>query len=194
MFAGAQIGSVLGRIVVESAVMFRLVTTKLVPHGSRKQTIDAPSEDRTTQDLINMIKTVPRSKAAIVVETRAEKIERKLLAQKRRQERLIEQQKIAQQMEHLMERVISGRRRHFPVDGNVLQVLRETPLPKKDEIHLRQKIRSIVTKVNKDVDRSDIASVHPSLIEPTSSTSQIVFDVNLLDPLVFLLRTSTKKC
>lgn len=48
---------------------------------------------------------VPRSKAAIVVETRAEKIERKVLAQERRQERLIEQQKMAQHMENLMEKV-----------------------------------------------------------------------------------------
>lgn len=53
-----------------------------------------------------MMKAVPHTKTAIVVETRTEKHERKLLAQERRQERLIEQQKIVQQMEILMEKVI----------------------------------------------------------------------------------------
>jgi hypothetical protein len=48
---------------------------------------------------------IPRSKAGIVVENSAEKIERKTLAQERKHERLIEQQKLAQQMENLMEKV-----------------------------------------------------------------------------------------
>jgi hypothetical protein len=52
-----------------------------------------------------MANSVPRSRAAIVVESRAEKLERKALAQERRHERLIEQQKIAQHMENLMEKV-----------------------------------------------------------------------------------------
>lgn len=155
-----------------------LVTTKLVHHGQRKEIIDAPSEDRTTQDLINMIKSVPRSKAAIVVETRAEKVERKMLAQERRQERLIEQQKIAQHMEDLMEKVCSCWSHDSLRDIFFPQVLRETPLSKKEETNLRQKIKSIVSKVNKELDRSDVASIHPSLIEPTSSTSQIISDVN----------------
>ncbi len=49
---------------------------------------------------------VPRSKAAIVVETETEKVQRKVRAQERKHERIIEQQKIAQQMEDLMEKVI----------------------------------------------------------------------------------------
>lgn len=49
---------------------------------------------------------VPRSKAAIVVETETEKVQRKVCAQERKHERIIEQQKLAQQMEDLMEKVI----------------------------------------------------------------------------------------
>jgi len=52
-----------------------------------------------------MTRLVPRSKAAILVETRSEKLERKALAQERRHKRMIEQQQIAQQMEDLMEKV-----------------------------------------------------------------------------------------
>jgi hypothetical protein len=48
---------------------------------------------------------IPRAKAGIVVENSTEKIERKTLAQERKHERLIEQQKLAQQMENLMEKV-----------------------------------------------------------------------------------------
>lgn len=66
----------------------------------------AQSEERAAQALMDLAPTGPRSKAAIVVETRAEKIERKALAQERRQERLVEQQKIAQHMENLMEKVM----------------------------------------------------------------------------------------
>lgn len=128
-----------------------------------------------------MMKAVPHTKTAIVVETRTEKHERKLLAQERRQERLVEQQKIVQQMEILMEKVIHRMKNDIlklSLIKYVLQIVRETPLPKKDEMNLRQKIKSIVTKVNKDLDRSDISSLHPSLIEPTSSTSQMVSVVN----------------
>jgi hypothetical protein len=49
---------------------------------------------------------VPRSKAAIVVETEAEKLERKAFAQERKHERMVEQQKIARRMEDLMEKVV----------------------------------------------------------------------------------------
>jgi hypothetical protein len=49
--------------------------------------------------------SVPRSKAGIVVENSAEKLERKVLAQERKHQRLVEQQKLAQQMENLMEKV-----------------------------------------------------------------------------------------
>jgi hypothetical protein len=48
---------------------------------------------------------VPRPKAGIVVETLEEKIERKALAQERKHERYLEQQKLAQHMEDLMEKV-----------------------------------------------------------------------------------------
>jgi len=48
---------------------------------------------------------VPRSKAAIVVENQDEKLQRKVLAQQRKHERMVEQQKIAQHMEDLMEKV-----------------------------------------------------------------------------------------
>jgi hypothetical protein len=82
-----------------------LVTTKLVHRSQRQEIIDAQSDDRTRQDLINMIQSVPRSKAAIVIETRAERNERKVLAQKRLQERHVEQQRMVQQMEQLMEKV-----------------------------------------------------------------------------------------
>ena len=49
--------------------------------------------------------SVPRSKANIVVENSSDKLERKILAQERKQQRLIEQQKLAEQMENLMEKV-----------------------------------------------------------------------------------------
>ncbi|CAF0817014.1 unnamed protein product [Rotaria sordida] len=136
MFAGAQI-----------------VTTKLVPRGQQKQIIDAQDEDKTTQDLVNMTILVPRSKAAIVVETRAEKVERKVLAQERKHERIVEQQKIANHMENLMEKV-----------------LHETPLSKKDEDNLRNKIKTIMTKVNKESDKIDVTSLHSSIIEHSSSS------------------------
>ncbi|CAF4242778.1 unnamed protein product, partial [Rotaria sp. Silwood2] len=135
-------------------------TTKLVPHGQQKQIIDAQSEDKTAQDLVNMTILVPRSKAAIVVETRAEKVERKVLAQERKHERMVEQQKIAHHMENLMEKV-----------------LHETTLSKKDEDNLRSKIKTIMTKVNKESDKIDITSLHPSVIEhPSSSSSRIKLD------------------
>ncbi|CAF2899332.1 unnamed protein product [Rotaria sp. Silwood2] len=136
------------------------ITTKLVPHGQQKQIIDAQSEDKTAQDLVNMTILVPRSKAAIVVETRAEKVERKVLAQERKHERMVEQQKIAHHMENLMEKV-----------------LHETTLSKKDEDNLRSKIKTIMTKVNKESDKIDITSLHPSVIEhPSSSSSRIKLD------------------
>ncbi|CAF3339698.1 unnamed protein product [Rotaria sp. Silwood1] len=145
MFAGAQI-----------------VTTKLVPRGQQKPIIDAENEDKTTQDLVNMTILVPRSKAAIVVETRAEKIERKVLAQERKHERIVEQQKIAHHMENLMEKV-----------------LHETSLSKKDEDNLRSKIKTIMTKVNKESDKIDVTSLHPSITQRplSSSSSQTKSDV-----------------
>lgn len=48
---------------------------------------------------------IPQSKTAMIIENSTEKIERKILAQERKQERFIEQQKIAQRMENLMEKV-----------------------------------------------------------------------------------------
>ena len=74
--------------------------------SNRRALLAAQSEERAAQALMDMGQIGPRSKAGIVVETRAEKIERKVLAQERRQERLVEQKKIAQHMEHLMEKVM----------------------------------------------------------------------------------------
>jgi len=48
---------------------------------------------------------VPRSKAAIIVETQGEKVQRKVLVQERKHERILEQQKLAQHMEDLMKKV-----------------------------------------------------------------------------------------
>jgi hypothetical protein len=49
--------------------------------------------------------SVPRSKASIIAENSTDKLERKMLAQERKHQRFIEQQKLAQQMENLMEKV-----------------------------------------------------------------------------------------
>ncbi len=48
---------------------------------------------------------VPPSKAAIVVESQSEKVQRKVLVQERKHERIVEQQKLAQHMEDLMKKV-----------------------------------------------------------------------------------------
>jgi len=48
---------------------------------------------------------VPPSKAAIVVESQSEKVQRKVLAQERKHERIVEQQKLSQHMEDLMKKV-----------------------------------------------------------------------------------------
>lgn len=48
---------------------------------------------------------IPRTKGGIVAENAVEKFERKTLADERKHERNVEQQKIAQQMEHLMGKV-----------------------------------------------------------------------------------------
>jgi hypothetical protein len=162
-----------------------LVTTKLVHRNKRNELIDAQSDDKTTKDLVNMAILVPRSKAAIVVETRAEKVERKILAQERKQERLIEQQKLAQHMENLMEKVFLLICFHEIVPSTRNKVLREAPLTKKDEDNLRHKIQTIVTKVKKDSEKVDGTSAHLSSIEPSSSSSRIKSDVSISDYLTF---------
>lgn len=81
------------------------MTTKLVPSNKRKQIVDEQNDDKTAQELVNMTVLVPRTTAGIVVETDTEKIERKTLAQERKHERIDEQQKMAQHIESLMEKV-----------------------------------------------------------------------------------------
>jgi len=48
---------------------------------------------------------VPRSKRTIVAESSKEKLERKLLAHERKQERHVEQKELTQKMENLMGKV-----------------------------------------------------------------------------------------
>lgn len=90
-----------------------------------------------------------RSRAAIIVENSNEKIERKILVQERKHERILEQQQLAQRMEHLMEKV-----EHFLFLHTTTiithQVLREAPLSKKDEHHLRNQMKTIAEKVHKE--------------------------------------------
>ncbi len=58
------------------------------------------------------------------------------------------------------------------------KVIHETPISRKDEENLRNKIKTIMTKVNKRSDKIDVISLHPSVIKPPSS-SRIKSDVNI---------------
>ncbi|CAF0786889.1 unnamed protein product [Adineta steineri] len=123
----------------------QIVTTKLVHHGKRNEILDAQVDDKTAKDLLNTTVIIPRSKLAVVGESQSEKLERKVHAQERKQERLVEQQKLAQHMENLMEKVIH-----------------ETPLSRKDEDKLRNKLAIITNKVNKQIHKTDQNSVGQS--------------------------------
>ena len=82
-----------------------LVTTKIVQPTNKRDLIDGDNEEKTEKDLRNISGLVSRSRAAIVVESTNEKIERKALVQERKHQRLLEQKKLAERMEHLMEKV-----------------------------------------------------------------------------------------
>ncbi|UJR28021.1 hypothetical protein I4U23_009280 [Adineta vaga] len=145
----------------ERTIMFagaHIVTTKLIHRNKRKEIIDAQVDDKNAQDLVNMAVVVPHTKAAIFVENRSDKLQRKTLAQNRKHERLVEQQKIARHMEDLMDKVIQ-----------------ETSLSRKDEENLRQKIKTIVTKVNKDAKKHDSSSSQLKLDSNEQAMSQGAF-------------------
>ncbi|CAF4250506.1 unnamed protein product [Adineta steineri] len=116
----------------------QIVTTKLVHRGKRNEIPDAQVDDKTAKDLLNTTVVIPRSKLAVVGESQSEKLERKAHAQEQKQERLAEQQKLVQHMENLMEKVIH-----------------ETPLSRKDEDNLRNKLTIITNKVNKQIHKTD---------------------------------------
>lgn len=85
--------------------MLFVVTTKLVQSTNKRNVIDSEHDEKTGKNYGTMSALIPRSKAAIVVENEHEKVERKALVQERNHQRVLEQQKLARQMEHLMEKV-----------------------------------------------------------------------------------------
>ena len=77
----------------------------MAPRNQQNETVDVQVDDKIVQNLANLGVIVPRTKPAIAVENRTEKHQRKVLAQERRQERLVEQRKMIVHMEGLMEKV-----------------------------------------------------------------------------------------
>lgn len=84
-----------------------LATAKLVHRNQQKELIHNQTEDKTAEDLVNISVSIPRSKPTIFVENSSEKIQRKVLVEERKHERIVEQQKIIEHMNNLMEKVVN---------------------------------------------------------------------------------------
>ncbi|CAF0900255.1 unnamed protein product [Adineta ricciae] len=135
----------------------------MAPRNQQNEIVDVQVDDKIAQDLANLGVIVPRTKPTIAVENRSEKHQRKVLAQERRQERLVEQRKMVVNMEGLMEKIID-----------------ETPLSRKDAENLREKVNKILTKVNKASETPSLTSIRPSVSEdiPSASSSQLKLNSN----------------
>ncbi|CAF0827229.1 unnamed protein product [Adineta ricciae] len=140
-----------------------IAASKTASRNQQKETADVQVDDKIAQDLANLGVIVPRTKPSIAVENRSEKHQRKVLAQERRQERLVEQRKMIVHMEGLMEKIID-----------------ETPISRKDAEDLREKVNKILTKVNNASETPRLTSIHPSVSEdiPSASSSQLKLNVS----------------